>query len=76
LIDIGSRELKQEEDLRKIPENISCYPPQAFLCQLEDIKPLNDQPDWSEDTIVYFKGLSSCLVRFLLQCLLFYLPPK
>ena len=73
LIDLGSRELKQKEDLRKIPENISCYPPQAFLCQLEDIKPLNDQTDWSEDTIVYFKGLSSCLVRFLLQ---YVIPPK
>lgn len=47
----------KKTDLRNIPEDISNYPPQAFLCELDDIKPVDDQKEWSEDTVVYFQGL-------------------
>ncbi|XP_071177213.1 uncharacterized protein [Mytilus edulis] len=57
LIDIGSTELVKKTDLRKIPEDISNYPPQAFLCELDDIKPVDDQKEWSEDTVVYFQDV-------------------
>ncbi|XP_076098484.1 uncharacterized protein LOC143068364 isoform X2 [Mytilus galloprovincialis] len=59
LIDIGSTELVKKTDLRKIPEDISNYPPQAFLCELDDIKPVDDQKEWSEDTVVYFQDVCS-----------------
>ncbi|XP_063433954.1 uncharacterized protein LOC134715596 isoform X2 [Mytilus trossulus] len=57
LIDIGSKELVKKTDLRKIPEDISKYPPQTFLCELDDIKPVDDQKKWSEDTVVYFQDV-------------------
>ncbi|VDI51657.1 tudor domain-containing protein 1/4/6/7 [Mytilus galloprovincialis] len=59
LIDIGSTELVKKTDLRNIPEDISNYPPQAFLCELDDIKPVDDQKEWSEDTVVYFQDVCS-----------------
>ncbi|XP_052057954.1 uncharacterized protein LOC127698468 isoform X6 [Mytilus californianus] len=57
LIDIGNKEVVKKTDLRKMPEDIRNYPPQAYLCELDDIKPVDNQKEWSEDTVVYFQDV-------------------
>lgn len=57
MVDIGNKELVPKSDLRMIPDSLKDYPPQALLCELEDIKPVDGLNEWSEETTVYFQGL-------------------
>ncbi|KAJ8306564.1 hypothetical protein KUTeg_017109 [Tegillarca granosa] len=54
-VDYGHEDLVHKDNLKKIPSDLLDIPALAIPCKLSDIKPVDQQQEWPDDALAFFK---------------------